>query len=86
MQDEVEKRLWEQAWRVFGDSLAVVLSETLAGYKRSAGFDEMQRLYPSTIGAEALQVLRQALTRQWLQATLADHNRLSNCAPVSESI
>lgn len=65
MQDEVEKRLWEQAWRVFGDSLGVVLSETLAGYKRSAGFDEMQRLYPSTIGAEAFQVLRQALTRQW---------------------
>ncbi len=70
MQDEVEKPLWEQSWRGFGDSLSVVLSEILADYKRSAGFDEMQRLYLSTIGAEALQALRQALVRQWPTSNL----------------
>jgi hypothetical protein len=48
----------------------MVLSEILAGYKRSTGFDEMQRLYPSTIGAEALQALRQALVRQWPTSNL----------------
>lgn len=65
MQDEVAKLLWEQSWQVFGKSLSKVLGEALASYKRSAGFDEMQRLYPSAVGDEAFQVLRQALMRQW---------------------
>jgi len=65
VQDEVVKLLWEQSWQVFGKSLSKVLGEALASYKRSAGFDEMQRLYPSAVGDEAFQVLRQALMRQW---------------------
>lgn len=65
MQDEVANLLWEQSWEVFGESLSKVLSEAFASYKRSAGYDEMQRLYPSAVGDEAFQVLRQALIQQW---------------------
>ncbi len=57
MQDGVEKLLWEQAWRVYGQSLGTELSEALGNYKRSAGFDEMQRFYPITVAAEALEAL-----------------------------
>lgn len=65
VQDEVPNLLWEQSWQVFGKSLSKVISEALASYKRSAGYDEMQRLYPSALGDEAFQVLRQALIQQW---------------------
>ncbi|QXI20093.1 MULTISPECIES: hypothetical protein [Pseudomonas] len=65
MQDEVANLLWEQSWQVFGESLSKVLSEAFTSYKRSAGYDEMQRLYPSAVGDEAFQVLRQALIQQW---------------------
>lgn len=64
MQDEVANLLWEQSWQVYGESLSKVLSEAFASYKRSAGYDEMQRLYPSAVGDEAFQVLRQALIQQ----------------------
>lgn len=50
MQDEVANLLWEQSWQVYGESLSKVLSEAFASYKRSAGYDEMQRLYPSAVG------------------------------------
>lgn len=49
MQDEVANLLWEQSWQVFGESLSKVLSEAFTSYKRSAGYDEMQRLYPSAV-------------------------------------
>lgn len=57
--------MWEMAWKVYGDSLGEILSQALAGYKRSSGFDDLTRLYYSTDGHQALPVLREALLGCW---------------------
>ena len=65
MDGDVEKLMWEMAWKVYGDSLGEILSQALAGYKRSSGFDDLTRLYYSTAGHQALPVLREALLGCW---------------------
>jgi len=62
---DVERLMWEMAWKVYGDSLSGILREALSGYKRSAGFDELTRLYCSTARQEALPILREALLECW---------------------
>lgn len=65
MGGSVEERVWERAWEVYGDSLALVLDDALAGYSRSPGFDELTRVHYNTVGREGLQLLTQALGRRW---------------------
>ncbi|MFJ4153960.1 hypothetical protein ACIPZF_04005 [Pseudomonas sp. NPDC089752] len=47
MNSDIETRMWEMAWHVYGDSLGEILSLALAGYKRSSGLDDLTRLYPN---------------------------------------
>lgn len=62
---DVETLMWEKAWQVYGDSLGTVLRQALVGYKRTAGLDDLTRLYPSTVGRQALLILRQELMLRW---------------------
>ena len=64
MDSDVERLVWEKASEAYGDSLGSILNEALAGYNRSPGFDELTRLYPSTVGDGALAILTQALSRR----------------------
>lgn len=43
----------------------IILNQALAGYTRSAGFDDLTRLHCSTAESEALVTLRAALIRRW---------------------
>lgn len=65
MDADVERLLWEKAWRVYGDSLSIVLGQALVGYRRSPGLDDLSRLYPSTVGRQALVILREELMLRW---------------------
>lgn len=65
MDGDVEKLMWEMAWKVYGDSLSGILREVLSSYKRSAGLDDLTRLYCSTAGHQVLPVLREALLGCW---------------------
>ncbi|MCU1733856.1 MULTISPECIES: hypothetical protein [unclassified Pseudomonas] len=65
LNSDVEKRMWEIAWQIYGDPLGEILSLALAGYKRSSGFDDLTRLYPNTAGHQVLPILREALLRCW---------------------
>ena len=61
----MEKLVWERAWQVYADSLSLILSEALVGYKRTSGFDDLTRLYETTLGGETLMSLRHALKLRW---------------------
>lgn len=65
MECDVERPVWSTAWQVYGESLSIILSEALVSYKRTAGLDDLTRLYPITAGGEVLEILRQALIRRW---------------------
>lgn len=65
MKIDVERLMWEKAWRAYGDSLAMILRQALVGYKRSPGLDDLTRLYPSVVGDEALAMLRRELILRW---------------------
>ncbi len=65
MDGYVEKLLWEMVWQVYGNSLSTALAQALVGYKRTAGLDDLTRLYPSTVGREALLILRHELMMRW---------------------
>lgn len=65
MDSDVEKLVWERAWQVYADSLSLILSEALVGYKRTSGFDDLTRLYEATLGGETLMSLKHALKLRW---------------------
>lgn len=65
MDSNVEKLVWERASQVYADSLSLILSEALVGYKRNSGFDDLTRLYEATLGGETLKSLRHALKLRW---------------------
>lgn len=65
MDSDVEKLVWERASQVYADSLSLILSEALVGYKRTSGFDDLTRLYEATLGGETLKSLRHALKLRW---------------------
>lgn len=65
MDSGVEKLVWERARKLYGRALGSVLSEALAGYNRSPGYDEMIRLCHSIVGPGALALLTEALERRW---------------------
>lgn len=65
MDSDVEKLVWERASQVYADSLSLILSEGLLGYKRTAGFDDLTRLYETTLGGATLASLRHALKLRW---------------------
>lgn len=65
LDSDFEQLVWSTAWQVYGESLSMILSEALACYKRTAGFDDLTRLYPITAGCEMLLILREALIRRW---------------------
>lgn len=65
MDSDVEALVWERASQVYADSLSLILSEALLGYKRTAGFDDLTRLYEATLGGETLMSLRNALKLRW---------------------
>lgn len=71
MDSKVEKLVWNMALEVYGDSLSLIVSEALVGYKRSPGFDELARLYQGTAGYQALSILTEALKRRWPNYRLA---------------
>jgi len=62
---DVERLLWEKAWRAYGDTLSIVLGQALVGYRRTPGLDDLSRLYPSTVGRQALVILREELMLRW---------------------
>ncbi|WP_150570173.1 hypothetical protein [Pseudomonas fluorescens] len=72
MDGDVEKLMWQKVSQVYGDSLSAVLRQALAGYKRTAGLDDLTRLYPSTAGIQALQVLKQELISRWPKGHFGD--------------
>jgi|GEM_PF-2022762 len=68
----VEKLMWERALQVYGDSLSTILRQALAVYKRTAGMDDLTRLYPSTTGSHALLMVRQELIMRWPNGSFGD--------------
>ena len=65
MSSDVEKQMWGKAWQFYGPSLSGILRQALESYKRTAGLDDLTRLYPSIAGHEALAMLRQELVLRW---------------------
>lgn len=65
LDSDAEKRVWEHAWQLYGDSIGAFLREALAGYKRAAGFDDLTRLHESTTGSQGLLLLKQELNLRW---------------------
>ena len=61
MDSDVENQVWQRAWQVYGNSLHVILREALPSYKRTAGFDDITRLYDRTVGEQVIPFLRQEL-------------------------
>lgn len=57
--------MWEHAWKVYGDSLSTILRQALVTYKRTAGLDDMNRLYSSMAAYPVLLILRKELIMRW---------------------
>lgn len=82
MDSDVEKLVWERAWQVYADSLSLILSEALVGYKRTSGFDDLTRLYEATLGGETLMSLKHALKLRWSDSDVGMQNLMFSSEPV----
>ncbi|PIB53736.1 hypothetical protein [Pseudomonas sp. 2822-17] len=65
MDSDVETLVWKRASQVYADSLSLILSKALLGYKRTSGFDDLTRLHEATLGGETMMILRHAIKLRW---------------------
>ncbi|MDD1963763.1 hypothetical protein NPS29_00360 [Pseudomonas putida] len=63
----LELVIWQLAAKVYGESLRKVIPEILSSYRREPGLDDLTRLFESSIGQDAFQILKVSL------ADLGDH-------------
>lgn len=57
----LELVIWQLAAKVYGESLRMVIYEVLSSYRREPGLDDLTRLFESSIGQDAFQILKASL-------------------------